>query len=386
METRSVHGPSISTRETFLNLVSFEHPIESELPWLEADTGFRTRLGSLSSTQLWLDAGFKYVAPVSEDFRVRIDGVHSVDFDSEYQVIQTTPEFRLSEQFELLIPVNLWFDKGNMDTGVGVRYRDPVHHIDYVQVALTRADFLVERRSNGVERPEVKSWADTIDLQFHGAPTVLGETGVRFAYQPRAEYFFRDSGRSEKFRRMSGWILHRYDLNETNSLFFRYERSDVDESLRFFSDDATESDFFGDRGLTRARLEYQRTVDDSGVERLRTGYEFARFDEEEDLGAGSESNGKSRRRESIVYAGYRIPLTESQESSLEVTLFLDWLANRYDFPNDPTVDSRDPSFQGKVNFTFQWALAERALFVVNPTFEIDNLDWAGGGVQLRYLF
>ncbi|MFH1999121.1 MAG: hypothetical protein ABIK28_05530 [Planctomycetota bacterium] len=372
--------------ETFLNILSFNQPLESIQPWLASRSGYRVALGSLTSRDLWLEQELKHTAVVNDSFSVSGIARQGVDLDTAYTFIQPSLEYRLSKRWEIFAPTVLTVDKGGLDGGIGLRLRDPEAGIEYMQLVWMRADFLFNNRSREYQQSKGLDPADILEVQTQGSFLESSRTSLKMTYQLHSTVRLVELGKDEEFERLSAWFLHKYDLNEQNRIFFEYEHEIVDEKVNPFNSLNAEDAFQGDRHLSRARVDYQRDLDEGGVRRVRGGGQFLRFNEDEKLYEVPSRYHKMLRRESILYAGYRIPLGTTDEVSLETMIYLDWLKNRDRFPYSPINDERAPAFQGKINFLFSWVVTNKVDFVLNPSFELDTVGWGGGGIQLRYHF
>ncbi|MEW6745763.1 MAG: hypothetical protein AB1486_23690 [Planctomycetota bacterium] len=372
--------------ETFLNILSFRQPLESIQPWLSSPSGYRAAMGSLTRSVLWLEQEIKATSPVSEPFRVGVLARQGVDFDSAYVLVQPVLAYTLTEGFEAISPFTLAVDKGEIAGGAGVRYRDPEAGLDYVQLVFTRSKAMFNQRSAEFSDAHVDEPADALELQTQRRSGDLGTTSLKFAYQFGNEIRYDELGRSEEFRRFSGWLLHCYDLDTSNRLFVEYQHDSAGEQITPLTVETASQQFRGERDYNSARLEYQRDLSEDGLRRVRTGFQYLSYREDESFTADSPRLHTIVRSESVVYGGYRLPLGEARSATLDTTVYLDWQNNRNRFPNNPGEDGHDPHFQGKVSFAFRWALSERADFVLDPSFELDSFGWGGGGIQLRYLF
>jgi hypothetical protein len=117
---------------------------------------------------------------------------------------------------------------------------------------------------------------------------------------------------------------------------------------------------------------------------VRLGSEYLYFRDDSFTPADPETISTVLRREVMAYAGYRSPLFDSKDVDLETVVYLDRLWSERRFPNDPHEDGHDKPFQGKISFYFRWHAADRAEFVLSPSFELDEVGWGGGSVMLRY--
>lgn len=372
--------------DTLMDVLSQQQPIESLQPWLTSENGIYSNVGSLSRWALWVDQQVKYNGSISDWFRINAHFVQQVDFDSEYMFIQTTPEVQLSKRLEFFAPFNLWFDKGDMDVGLGLRLRDREQGIDYVQLSIMRSDFMIDNRSIEEYPPDVEEWADTYEIQAQIEPGNFGKSTLKVSYLPGMQYDYTVDGKSERYQRFELKFLHNYDLSPRHRFFFIYDQHNVEEHVDSYSVETAEEAFIGDRDYFSGRLEYHYLMDEEMVRRIRVGFNFIYFDEWQEEPGNPEDDQRNRRREGIFYGAYRLPLTDDNKLTLELNMFLDWMSNTYHFPNYPAAEDHDPPFQGKVGTYFQWDFAENAQFVLNPTFELEGFDWAGGGIQLRYKF
>lgn len=372
--------------EGFLNILSFEQPLESIQEWLATPSGYWGALGSLTQRELWLEQELKVFAPVSDRFAVTGRVRQAVDLDSSYLFLQPEIEYKLNEKHALFSPVTLDADKGNLGGGLGWRFRDPDAGIDYFQLSWNRSNLLFEQRSRDYRDSTIRDQPDAFEVQAMGDPWGWGKTSLKVAYQKHLDILYRELGRDEEFRRFSAWILHRYDLDNGDRLFFTLDQDTAGEQVSPLVPEEAEKAFRGNRSLSRARLEYQRDLEEGGVRRLRGGFQYLYFREEENLPNVPEDIHTILRRESILYGGYRLPLDDTGKLSLETVIYLDHLENRNRYPFDPKEDGRDPPFQGKINFFFLWAVKKNVELMLSPSFELDTIGWGGGGIQLRARF
>jgi hypothetical protein len=374
--------------ETFLNILSYEPPLEHYQRWLVSDSGYNLAVGSLTTDDTWLEQELKHSMAVSDVFGADVLARQSVDFDSDYIIFQPILKYRLNSKFELIAPTGLDFDKGGLDGGLGFRFRDPDEGIDYVQFAWLRSDLLFETHTNQHKHEDISVLdpADTLEVQTQGAFSDLGTTSMKLSYQLHNEIRYNVPGKTEEFRRFYAWVLHQYDMTENDRLFLEYNQDSGNEQISTFMAVTLPERFRGERDFYKGRIEYQRDLTEGGKRRMRGGVQYVNFSEDEEQPGFPAGTHKTVRRESLVYGGYRMPLDDAEEVTLETMIYLDFPNVRNRYPNDPRDDGRDSSFQGKISFYFQWAIEDKVDFVLSPSFELDDMGWGGGGVQVRYQF
>ena len=372
--------------EVFLNVLSFEQPLESVQPWLASNSGYRLALGSLTGRDLWLEHQVKALATVSDRVKVRVMVHQGVDMDEPHLFLQPVLEYSLDEKNALLAPFVLDGDKGNLGGGLGWCYRNPEDEIDYLQFTWLRSNALFENRSREFKDSEVRKPADTFEMQFQGSAFDLGLSSLKIAYQTHGEIKYEQLGRDDEYRRFSAWFLHRYDIDDRNRFFFQFDQDSAAEQIDPFMPKALTEEFRGERDLGRFRLEYQRDLEDESPRRVRGGIQHVRYREREYSPFDLKELHKIDRSELIFYAGYRCPLGDSETLSLETVTYFGSMNNHNDYPYDSHEDGSDPTFQGKACFHFHWAVNEDVDFVLIPSFELDKVGWGGGGLQIRYHF
>ena len=382
-------GPSVVEldEETFINILSFDHSLETLQPWLKADSGYRAALGSLSTRDLWLDQEIKHLVRVSDSFAIRVRARQTMDLDTTGLTLQPTLEYKLDDRFEALAPALLDGDKGGMGGGLGIRFRDPEMDIDYLQLAYLRSGILFEHHARAYRKSTILKQADVLEAQGQGKLLGFGLTSFKVANLFPNSFEYAEKDRREDYRGIRAWLLHRQDLDERNRLFFRLDHDQANEEMIPFeiTGDPTEV-FSGMRSLSSGRVEYHRDLDDEGIRRIRTGVQLLYLSENEYQADDIEEIHSLRRREAHLYGGYRIPLGMDDKVTLETALYLGYQANQNRYPFAPSEERRDPGFQGKVSFFFQWAVKEKVEFVLSPSFELDRPGWGGGVVQCRWAF
>jgi len=369
--------------EAFLNLLSFEQPLESVQPFLAADSGWYTTLGSLLADTLWYQQDFKYRAPISDTLAARAAIRNAVDLDTDFTQIQVTPELLLSDRWTAGIPAVLGADKGTLDGGLAFTYRDPAAGVDFLRLQWVRSDLVFGQRTDRFPKSEVKRPADNLELQWQGVLFGLGRTTLVLADEMPSKVDFVETQRVDEFARFTARVLHAVEVDEKQRGFLdaRYEiaRERSTPTGPLGAPDA----FDGDRDLFSTRVEYQRDLDDDHVRRWRFGAQYLYLREDADAPAQPALDHSDLRREVVAYAGYRTPLETTSKVDLETVVYVDRLRNVHRYPNDPREDGHDPVFQGKISFYFRWHISQRAEFVIDPTFELDQFGWGGGGVMLR---
>jgi len=371
--------------EVYINLLSYEQPLESEATWLAKREGYRLALGSMSGHDLWLEHEIKALAKVSDRISIRVLAHQGVDIDSSFVFVQPVLEYNLSENHAFIVPTVLDGDKGNIGGGLGWCYRDPDADLDFLQLAWLRSN-IVFQRSREFEDSKVRSAHDTLEVQAQGSFFDLGETSLKIAYLAQGEIRYEELGRDEEYRRFSAWFLHRYNIDAFNRFFFEFDQDSAAEQIDPFSPLARTEEFRGERDIGRFRFEYQKDLEEDSVRRVRGGIQHVRFREDEANPFDLDEEHKIDRSEFLFYAGYRCPLGDSETLSLETVAFLGSMNNHNHFPYDSHEDGTDPSFQGKASFYFHWALNEDVDFVLNPSIELDSFGWGGGAIQVRYYF
>ena len=370
--------------ETFLNILSIEQPLESIQPVLAADAGWYAALGSLRSDVLWLDQDAKLRAPVTDEFAVRVEAHQGLDFDTDFVRLEAMPELRLGDHWYAGLPVFLGLDKGTIDGGLNGAWRDPAGGIDYVMLQWVRSDIVFNQRSDDFSQSEVEHPADNFELQAQGDFLGCGKTTLRVADEVPSKVDFVETQRVEEFSRISAWLLQAIDLDELQRVYFEASFELASEQSTPTGPAGAADAFEGDRDAYSARLEYQRDLAEDHARRVRVGSECVNFREDAEEPNDPLEDHTELRREAIVYGGYRSPLAESKEVDLETVVYLDYLDNARRFPNHPGKSTHDPDFQGKLSFYFRWHVAQRAEFVLTPSFELDTVGWGGGSFQLRY--
>jgi hypothetical protein len=374
--------------ESFLNLLSYEQPLEDELDWRISEGGFRSNFGSLLGTLFFLEQDFRYHKKLNESFSARVHARHALDFDSSHFFIQLVPEFHLNENWSLAIPANVFADKGDIDVGVGLVYRDPEQGFDFAQLSYMRGQLLLETRSDRFDKAEVRQPADTIELQLQSDFFDLGTVSFKIAQQLPSQVDFETQGTREEFERFSASLLHQYEVSDEDRVFLKLSHEHAMEDVEARTMAAAAEVFEGSRELYRAQLEYQHDLllDDVVPARVRAGGHYVYFDEEEFQTTGKEFPHSILRREHYYYVGFRHLLDWIPNFDIEYVAYFGFVNNRNRFPNDPDKDGRDPTFQGKLSLLLRWVFSENAEVVLHPAVELDTLAWGGGGMQARFRF
>ena len=371
--------------EGFLNILSYQLPIESELPWTLADRGYRVTLGSLDQSKLWHDQELRIRAKLNDSLSVMVHAVGSVDFDSYYVYIQPILEWEVFEGGEILFPTSVEFDKGYFNFGLGFRWRAPESGIDYLQLTWVRADALFGSHQIDYDKTKVNDPADTFEFQGMGRLGDLGTSRLKVAWLTKSSFTYEDLDQTEEFERLYAHWIHRVDLSPSVPLFFEFETDDAEEALLTGEPDVREDEFEGKREYYRFRTECHFTLAEETAERIRGGLQYLYYMQDEDLPNKSRQINKSLTGELTVYGGYRYPFTDS--FSLEGIIYAMWRNARQRYPNSDFLDDRyDHSFQAKLNLQLRWDLSESATFILIPSFELDSFGWGGGGFQLTYMF
>jgi hypothetical protein len=271
-----------------------------------------------------------------------------------------------------------------MDIGLGLRFSEQDRGIDYLQLAWVRSDLLFSKRSRNYGFSRVRKPRDLLELQVQ-APLLenLGKTTMKVYYQLPSDVLFVEDGREEKYKHFSAWLLHSYEIDERNRLFFEYEYGTADEQVYPLIPVTAIDAFDGDRNMNRARVEYQQNLDDSGVRMWRAGLQYLYFHEDEYLPNQVSETHDILRRETALYGGYRFPWGDSKDLSVEPLVYLSAINNHNRWPADPTEDGTDSEFQGKLACGFLWRINDNAEFLLSPSIELDAIGWAGGLIQLR---
>jgi hypothetical protein len=370
--------------ETFLNILSFEQPLEMVQPFLAADAGWYAALGSLRADTLWLQQDLKAKAQITDTFAVRGQVRQGVDLDTDFTRLQATMEMQFGDHWYAGLPVYLGLDKGTMDGGVNTTWRDPSNGIDYAMFQWVRSDLVFNQRSDEFADSEVKRPADNLELQAQADLFGFGRTTVEIADELPSKVEFVETQQVQQFSRFTAWLMQAFEVDPSQRLFFRASYEIASESSVPTGPLGTADAFDGDRDVYSARLEYQRDLDEEKTRRMRVGSTYLNFREDSEEANDPKDDFTELRREAVVYGGYRSPLADSKEIDLETVVYLDRLWNSRRFPNAPNKSEQDPDFQGKVSFYFRWHVADRAEFVLAPSFELDNVGWGGGAFQLRY--
>lgn len=372
--------------EFFLNVLSFEMPLETIQPWLRRNSGYRLALGSLTARDLWLDQELKSRAELSDTWALQVRARQGITLDAGTVFFQPILEYRLNDRLELFAPTVLDDDKGGMDGGLGIRYRNADLNIDFLQFSFIVSDVLFNERGQEYRQSKIRDRATTMELQAQGDPFDLGTTSLKVAYQTPSTYRLVKDEQDEGFQRLRAWLLHSYEIDRRNRIFFTCEVDNGSEEIRPLSVTSEDPEFIGRRRLVRGRMEYQNLLSEDEVTRWRGGVQYVNYSEKEKFPAIDPLTHKMIRSESIFYAGYRSPFLESETLSLETVLYLDWLNGRDRYDNNPAEDTHMPTFQGKVSFYFLWSIKEDLDFMLSPSIELDEPGWGGGAIQVRWNF
>jgi len=372
--------------EFFINVLSFEQPLETIQPWLRRTSGYRLALGSLTDRDLWLDQEMKGRAEISDVLALQVRARQTLGLDAGTIFFQPTLEYRLNDRFELFAPAVLDDDKGGMDGGLGIRYRNPDSKIEYLQLSWIMSDLLFNERGRQYRESTIRDRAATMELQAQGDPFDLGTTSLKVAYQTPSTYRLVEDGQDEGFQRLRAWLLHCYEIDPRNRVYFTCEVDSGSEEIRPIFAPSADDEFIGRRRLVRGRVEYQNLLSEDEVTRWRGGMQYVNYSEKEVFPGEDTLTHKMSRSESIFYAGYRSPFFDSEDLSLETVLYLDWLNGRDRFVDNPREDTHMPTFQGKLSFYFLWAIKEDVDFMLSPSIELDKPGWGGGAIQVRWFF
>lgn len=370
--------------ETFLNILSYRQPLESIQPWLVADSGLRTALGSLSKKLFWMENEFKVKAHLSETLSFSSHALQGVDFDTSFTQIQGRAEWEFIPGLSAVAPGILQTNKGRIAAGLGCVVRDPEREIDFIQLSWVRSFILFNEKEDFLGDSYYSDYPDTLEFQAQGNFLQWGTTTFKAAHQFASRIRYVEEGRIERFRRFSAGCLQRIDLENGDTIFLDFMWEDAAESVRATEDLALVDSFEASRYAVEARLEYQRPLSPDGVRRIRSGLMFFRFNEDAAFAHDSSLDRGLNRREQIVYGAYRFPIGSGETTDLELAAYLDGLASRVRFPHRSDSNEEDPRFQGKLSLYFRWRLGDGGHFILNAAIDLDQFAWGGGGVQLAY--
>jgi len=370
--------------ESFMNILSFEQPIETVQPFLAADNGWQVALGSLRSDLLWYEQDFKYRAPINDDISARAYVHSGLDLDTDFTQVQVMPEIGFADHFSASVPVVLAANKGVIDAGLAMTYRDPTRNVDFVEFEWVRSDAFFNHKSDTMKKSEVVKPADNFNVQAQADLFGFGKTTVILADETPNEVNFVEEQHLDQFSRFTAKVIQAVEMNEKQRIFVdsRYEIANERSTSTGTLGDSNA--FHGARDLFSARAEIQFDQDEGTVERWRGGAEYLFLHADSEQPFDPKLDFAERRREFMVYVGYRSPLYDSKSVDLETVVYLDRLNNVRRYPNNPSQDDHDPIFQGKLSFYFRWHADTRAEFVLSPSFELDAVGWGGGCVMLRY--
>jgi hypothetical protein len=370
--------------ETFMNILSFEQPLESVQPFLAADSGWQAALGSLRSDLLWYEMDLKYHAPITEDLDARAFVHSGLDLDTDFTQVQVMPELAVADHLYLGIPVVLQANKGMMDGGFAATWRDPAEKIDFFQLEWVRSDALFNHKSDEMKKSEVVKPADNFELQGQADLFGFGKTTLILADETPNQIDFVENQHVDEFSRFTARALQAVEWADDQRVFLdlRYEIANEDSTPTGAL--GAPDEFHGDRDLFSARAEFQLDRDEEKIRRWRAGAECLFFHEDSQTPFDPKKDYQERRSEAMVYAGYRTPFYDSKQVDLETVVYLDRPNNVRRYPNDPSQDDHDPMFQGKISFYFRWHASDHAEFVLSPSFELDSIGWGGGAIMLRY--
>lgn len=370
--------------ETFMNILSFEQPIETVQPFLAADGGWQVALGSLRADLLWYEMDFKYKAPITEDLAARAFIQSGLDLDTDHTQVQVMPELAVADHLYVGVPVVLAANKGMIDGGVAATWRDAANGIDFLQLEWVRSDALFNHKSDEMRKSKVQIPADNVEFQGQGNFFGFGKTTLIVADEMPNRIDFVEEQHIDEFSRLTARGIQSIEWAAEQRVFVdvRYEIANEDSTPTgaFGAPD----EFHGNRDLFSARAEYQLDRDEEKVRRWRAGAQFLTYHEDSETPFDPKKDFQERRSETMLYAGYRLPFYDSKDVDVETVVYLDRQNNVRRYANDPTQDDHDPIFQGKISFYFRWHAAERAEFVLSPSFELDSIGWGGGCIMLRY--
>jgi hypothetical protein len=374
--------------EAFLNLLSFEQPIETQQDFFAADQGWQITLGSLRADTLYLDHDLKLHAPVTNVFSVRVHARQGVDFDTDYTEFMLTPEFALPGGWSIGAPVVLSVDKGDIDGGLALTWRDAQRQVDFLQLSWMRSDLVIEERSDALPQTTVKRPADNFVAQVQADLFDFGRTTLYAAQEVSSDTIYEDRGEREHFSRVHARALQEVEFSESQRAYFDAEWEIANEQSTPVDPIGLVEAFEGDRDYWKVRGEWQRDLapKEDPKKRLRAGAAFVSYREDaESPAAGNKvaTDDTEVRHEAIGYAGWRTPLADSKRVDLETVLWLDRVVGQHRARITAKENQNYPHFQGKLSFYFRWQATERADFVISPSFELDEFGWGGGSMMLR---
>jgi len=374
--------------ETFMNVLSFEQPLETVQPFLAADQGWQLALGSLRADTLWVEHDLKLHAPVTNHFSVRVHARQAVDFDTDYTEFLLTPEFALPGGWAIGMPVALAVDKGDIDGGLALTWRDAARQVDFLQLSWMRSDLLIEERSDELPETTVKRPADNFVGQVQADLFGFGRSTLYLSQEVPSDTVYEDRGEREKFARVHARLLQEIRFGDAQRAFLDAEWEIANEQSTPVATTGLAEAFEGDRDYWKVRGEWQRDLDpkESPKKRIRAGAAWISYRED----AESPANGVNVavddtevRHETVGYAGWRTPLADSKRVDLETVLWVERLVGSHRARVTAKENVNYPHFQGKLSFYFRWQATENADFVLSPSFELDEFGWGGGSIMLR---
>ena len=374
--------------EAFLNILSFEQPLETRQDFNAADQGWQLALGSMRADTLYLQNDLKLHAPVTDYFSVRLQLHQGDDFDTDSTEVMVLPEFALPGGWSIGSPVFLAVDKGDIDGGLALTWRAAEKQVDYLQLAWVRSDLLIEERSDELPDTKVQRPADNFIAQVQADLFGFGRTTAYLSQEVASDTIYHDRGERERFSRVHARLLQEVTLSETQRLFLDAEWEIAAEQSTPLDPTGLPEAFEGDRDFWKARGEWQRDLapKEEPRERVRAGAAYVWYREDAESPAAGNAvavDDTEVRGEVIAYAGWRTPLADSKRVDLETVIWLDWVDGQHRARITKKEDDHYPHFQGKLSFYFRWQATERAEFVLSPSFELDALGWGGGAIVLR---
>lgn len=361
--------------EYFLNVLSFRHLSSSDAIWTAHTKGYRLALGSVTSNEFFLDQEAKFDVELGANIALHYRFVQAEDYDSRYFRHLVGLSYRFSDVVRPYAYTQLSGFKEDIDVGGGLLMAvKPVQlNLGFVfpQAFLntkSRTDERFERQAVGLglvaTLPVADRWKITVRL-FQNFPLELEA--------PR-------EARTFQFRRFVYGTDIAYRIDATSGLRWAVHGEDTEKEREFLAPQNVDNAHMT-RFALRSTLIYSHAWPSGTL--LDTGIFFHRLREPTRFPLAPARTVRRERTEVLLFgqASWRV----WKDLLFVPGLFLGYVEALDRRPPSAPPETND-SVQAKVSLGLAYRFSEYAYLQLQPTFDLDQPRFGGGGANFVATF
>lgn len=356
--------------ERFLHLFSYRHGVDA--PGVVGE-GVRGTGGSLDSDSLYYD--FRFYRSFVFDNPAQaftLDIQRSEDFDGSFDRQLVGFRQGVGDDWQLSIRGDVFADKGGSDVYFGARRLTSQGGWWDVQWVLPDAYFNDKTATNSrfLDRPH------TLFVQWY-RPRDGGHTVASVNVSPNSRIEDLDNDVTVRSRQNRAALEHWQTVEDIQwrlALATEYTRRN-----HRLAEQPLDRSFWRDYAEATFSVRWYR---ERGAPEL--GLRYLHLEEQGWFGRALDDRGELVREEPMVFAGIRMPLSDTQ--TLAPTVYLAKTRIHQSAAGDWSPREEDDRIIGKLSLPWHWRVSEKhgAIMTLTPSFRLHRFAFGGGNLQFHW--